>query len=586
MSIASLREHHFDTNAMHSSIQGKAQRLLRERFGMTELRPGQEEVIESVLEGHHTLAVMPTGSGKSLCYQLPALCEPGVTVVVSPLIALMQDQEEKLADYSVQTVVFNSAMPASALRDAMEDAARYRNPVFMTTPEHLASEGFIDWLKQQKVTLFVIDEAHCISQWGHDFRPAFLDIPQAIRELGMPTVLALTATATDDVIHDIGEQLGLNALCVIKTGVYRDNLNYAVRQVSGEDERRETLLAMLRETDGSAIVYTATVKEAAALHQVLLDAGESAALYHGRLPQKRRRENQDAFMSDQARIMVATNAFGMGIDKPDVRLVVHAQIPGSLDAYYQESGRAGRDGAPARCELIHEEKDKRIQQFFLIGRYPSEAMVAEIIKVLSAAGAPVNFETLREAVPAVPLRKLQVALKLLADAGLIKGKRDSISVAARADTQARASEAVRQYELRAERDREILGAMVKYARSGHCRWRLLLDYFDDSPPWSRCNHCDSCDHAREAEAMAEEVCSPAAPITATPSAKRPSLHPGDPVKVRRHGVGVVEAVTRERVDIRFPDGSLRRFLPSYVRRLPAAPTTPTRPPTPTEKRAA
>lgn len=565
---------------MNRSTTRKALRILQEQFHIDELRPGQEEVIEHVLDGHNTLAIMPTGSGKSLCYQLPALCEPGVTVVVSPLIALMQDQEEKLEEFGVQNAVFNSATPAAMLRDYMENAAKYRNPVFMTTPEQLTNEAFMTWLKAQKVSLFVVDEAHCVSQWGHDFRPAFLDIRAAIRELGSPPVLALTATATDEVIHDIGEQLGLPALCVIKTGVYRDNLHYAVRQVTGEDERREALLNMLNETDGSAIVYTATVKEATALHDFLAEEGLPVTLYHGRLAQSARTANQDNFMSGRVRIIVATNAFGMGIDKPDVRLVVHAQIPGSLDAYYQESGRAGRDGEPARCELIHEEKDKRIQQFFLINRYPSEGMVEQIVDALIAAGRPMTFDALREAVADVPLRKLQVALKLLADEKLIKRKGKEITVLKADDLHAHAAAAVQQYEARGERDREILGAMVGYARSGQCRWHVLMQYFGDSPDWERCDHCDSCQHAREAEALVdqldEQAAAPESQKPETPAAFKVS----DRVAVKRYGAGVVEAVTRERVDIRFPDGSLRRFLPHYVRRLKH------QPPPPPEKRAA
>ncbi|ARP86016.1 RecQ family ATP-dependent DNA helicase [Bordetella genomosp. 9] len=554
--------------------------VLHEQFDIRVLRPGQAEVMASVMRGNDTIAVMPTASGKSLCYQAPALCMEGLTVVVSPLIALMKDQDEKLAEYGVDAAVFNSAISEQEQADSRRDAARQRRPILLVTPERLADADFMRWLTRQQVSLFVIDEAHCISQWGHDFRPAYLEIPSAVRALGGPPVLAMTATATDEVIQDIAESLDLRAACVIKVGVYRENLYYAVRQVAGEESKQAAVRDLVAGTDGPAIVYTATVKEAEALHAMLAEAGQPAGLYHGRLAGSRREEAQNAFMSGSLRIMVATDAFGMGIDKPDVRLVVHAQLPGSLDAYYQESGRAGRDGKPARCVLIHEEKDKRIQQFFLANRYPGEELLKRVVHTLADTPQGLRFDALHEALADAGLRKLQVAVKLLADADIVareaRDGRDAIlrlkdAPSNGADRDEQIANAARAYEERAETDRKTLESMVAYARSGRCRWHMLLAHFGEEPAWERCSHCDSCDLARQAEAAAQAG---DLPDREQPESKPNALHVGDGVRVRRYGAGVVESVTLERVDIRFPNGELRRFLPSYVRRLKERPPVP------------
>ncbi|WP_233472266.1 RecQ family ATP-dependent DNA helicase [Cupriavidus respiraculi] len=549
-------------------------KTLRERFDIAELRPGQADVIESVLRGHDTLAVMPTGSGKSLCYQVPSLFLEGLTVVISPLIALMQDQAEKLDELDMEAAVVNSAVGDAAADEALDSLARRDERIMLTTPEQLQDPEVLASIQRNRVALLVVDEAHCISQWGHDFRPAYLGIPEVIRALGRPPVLALTATATDTLIHDIAAQLQLESLCVIKAALYRPNLIYAVRHVSGDAERLDNVRTLVAAESGPGIVYTATVREAERLHAALREAGENVALYHGKRTAAQRRESQSAFMSGECRVMVATNAFGMGIDKGDVRFIVHAQLPGSLDAYYQETGRAGRDGEPAHCTLLHDEKDKNVQQFFLANRYPSAATLEQIVGALrkSRTGETLSMDALREHLPRVGARKLQVALKMLCDAGI--AERAKTGHYALRDGQS-PSEAVAtiagQYEERGQKDRATLEAMLRYARSGRCRWSMLLEYYGEPGGPERCGTCDSCVRAAEAAAMPAP---PPEPDTTGQSQRQaPAFTEGDTVRARRHGVGTVVAVTRERVDVRFPDGGVRRFLPRYLRR--EAPVTDT-----------
>jgi ATP-dependent DNA helicase RecQ len=345
--------------------------VLRETFGLSRLRPDQAAVIERVLAGQSTLAVMPTGAGKSLCYQLPALLMEGRAVVVSPLIALMKDQCESLRALGIAAVQVNSAIDSDEERAAEQAVADGSAKIVMTTPERLADPEFLDMLLAHPVSLLAVDEAHCISHWGHDFRPAFLEIAHVLPRLGKPVVLALTATATDEIAEDICKQLAIPKEGVVNTSAYRPNLDLRVVAVATEEDKLAQVLKLVRVTRGSGIVYTATVKAAQAVHAALQEAGEPAGLYHGKLPAAERAAAQDAFMSGGCRVMVATNAFGLGIDKPDIRFVLHYQLPATLEAYYQEAGRAGRDGDKARCTLLFLRGDKAIQQFFMAGRYPA-----------------------------------------------------------------------------------------------------------------------------------------------------------------------------------------------------------------------
>ena len=557
-------------NGARAARRHKIGKLLRAVFGVERLRDGQKLVIDSVLDGKDTLAIMPTGSGKSLCYQIPASLLPGTTVVVSPLISLMKDQLEKLEALGIRAVQLNSSLNREEEQAALDGIVGTTHEIVFCTPERLSNPEFLAVLAKVPIALVVVDEAHCISQWGHDFRPAYLEMAAAIDALGKPPVLALTATATDDVVADIGKQLGRKRMHVINTGIYRPNLHYSVVQVTNNDERYLRACELVQASFGVGIVYAATVKAAEEMFAVLEAAGESVSLYHGKLGAGERKASQDAFMQGERRVMVATNAFGMGIDKPDTRFVIHLQLPANLEAYYQESGRAGRDGGDAECTLLYFQDDKRVQQFFLVKHYPEANDLKHIyatVRALAEDGRT-DFAAIEAALEAEDLQlasgKLKVCLKLLKDGKLLRQNRKLAWLVTSAEPRAALfDELAAVYAGKQERDREALEHMVSYAVSGACRWKVLLDYFGDSVEgFERCCQCDNCRNPPQVSEIVIRDDEFARDDDPTPSG--PRFAPGEQVTVPKFERGTVVSVAGDQVTIGFPDHSTRTFLADFV----------------------
>jgi ATP-dependent DNA helicase RecQ len=409
----------------------EARAMLRARFGFPDFRPGQERAVASVLDKRDTLVVLPTGGGKSICYQVPAMVLPGLTVVVSPLISLMKDQVDALTARGIPATFVNSTLSSGEVSERMSRVMRGEIKLLYLAPERFDVGTAAERLRGVGVSLLAIDEAHCISEWGHDFRPSYLRIAQVREKLGWPQVVALTATATPHVRQDIARQLRLENPETIITGFDRQNLRYHVVPTRTDAEKDAALAAILREHDGVAIVYASTRRNVEKITRTLEQEGITAAAYHAGLDDAHRHAVQDAFMNESVRAIVATNAFGMGIDKPNVRLVVHHAMPGTLEAYYQEAGRAGRDGKPSEVYLLHAFPDRFTHEFFIKGAYPERALVENVYeraRKLADKSGSVSLEpaSIAASLPGkVSDREVESALRVLIQAGAIRSEPES-----------------------------------------------------------------------------------------------------------------------------------------------------------------
>lgn len=360
----------------------KAREYLQEYFGYESFRKGQEQIIEQVLGGINTAGIMPTGGGKSICYQIPALLLPGITLVISPLISLMKDQVDALEQNGIDATFLNSSISGLESSNRMNDIKQGRYKLVYVAPERLENPAFQQDLFNVDISLVAIDEAHCISQWGHDFRPSYLKIKTLLKNMpSSPTVLALTATATPNVTDDICQSLGISGEHTISTGFSRDNLFFSV--VKEENRGRFLMRYLEKNKNESGIIYAATRKEVDSLYAKLIKAGFKTGRYHAGMNEQDRSEQQDQFIRDDIPLMVATSAFGMGIDKSNVRYVIHYQTPKNMESYYQEAGRAGRDGLDSECILLYSPQDMQIQRFLIDQSNPSQEWQSQELKKLN-----------------------------------------------------------------------------------------------------------------------------------------------------------------------------------------------------------
>lgn len=467
--------------------------LAQERFGYDRLHPGQERAVKSVLDGNDTLVVMPTGGGKSAIYQLAASMIDGVTVVVSPLLALQRDQVQAIAQQDVgEAAVINSTVCEGDRQATFEHLQAGALEFIFLAPEQFSNEETLAQLQAANPSLFVVDEAHCVSAWGHDFRPDYLRLGAAIVALGHPRILALTATAAPPIQQEITHHLGMQDPTIIVEGFDRPNIWLAAERYDDDGEKLDVLCDRVQQTDKPGIIYAATRKRTEDIAQRLVEGGMGASFYHAGMKAADREHVEVAFMQDEIEVLVATTAFGMGIDKPNVRFVFHADISNSLDSYYQEVGRAGRDGEPAKALLFYNPADLNLKRFFASGSKVNAEQVEQVAEILHQQDDAIAPEALLEQVD-VPKSKLKVALNRLEQVGVVETlPTGEVAIAEPEIAPDEATAAVVEIQQqRRQWEKSRLEMMRGYAEVKDCRRKYLLNYFGE-PYDAPCDCCDNC----------------------------------------------------------------------------------------------
>ncbi len=469
---------------------------LKQYFGFENFRDRQEEIVRHILEGNNALVIMPTGSGKSVLYQLPALLLPDLTLIISPLIALMKDQVDGLTKKGIDAAFINASLSKSEREKRQERLKKGKYKLLYVTPERFRKEEFLEVIRTRKISLFAVDEAHCISEWGHDFRPDYTRLGEIRKALGNPTTIALTATATPQVQKDILRQLQLEDAKIFHEGIERPNLFLGVQEVWGEDEKLEIILEYIRNLErGSGIVYFSLIQDLLKMSERLRKEKVEHLVYHGKLDSILRRKLQNRFMKNDRQVVLATNAFGMGIDKYDIRFVLHAQIPGSLEAYYQEIGRAGRDGKRSDCILLYDQQDLNIQLEFIKWNNPSPDFFHRAYQILHNHLMEVNANGLEYFKEQLTFKnrhdyRAETVLSLFDRWGVTTGRIEDKNLQLIGDLPDEWLDS-EYMEKKLKTEQHQLYQMMRYAKLETCRKAFIHEYFGIEHA-DRCNSCDNC----------------------------------------------------------------------------------------------